>query len=45
MVHGCFFQPAFRDDVAQYAYEYGLSDDETIKFIRDNRDILEHNRI
>ena len=35
MQHGCFFQPVFREDVRRYAQRLGMSDDETIKFIRD----------
>ena len=42
--HGCFFKPVFRDDVAKYARDNGLSDKETIKFINDNRESLMRNR-
>ena len=45
MQHGCFFQPMFRDDVRRYAQRMGMSDDETVKFIRANRDMLKERRL
>lgn len=45
MAQGCFFKPVFREDVRRYAQGLGMSDDETVKFIRDNRDMLRERRV
>lgn len=45
MQNGCFFKPMFREDVYRYKQRLGMSDAETVRFVRDNRSMLMEQRI